>query len=199
MIKKIFVNILFILFTYCSFGQKIISKKKCKMEKININQFQTKDLRINETYKDVLNDSIIEYGVREDHFIQNTYVKNSPYHSKKQYHKSNYQLKSESDYFFNIPIGKLKKFDESGLLLEEIEWNKIEQRTFSIDELINKMNKEFNINLLNAENKNISRSTSPFTYIITIGNPAISSKVRRIIVNGQDGSVISDEEIIYTK
>src|SRR5690554_1232440 len=109
--REVFGSLLLIvIFSYQSFGQKDNENRLEKMEKFNINQFKNTELRLNETYREVTNDSIIEYGVQDKFFFKKTFVKDSPYYSEKAYYKSNQQLRSEAYYFYSIPIGVWKKF-----------------------------------------------------------------------------------------
>lgn len=192
--KILLLAILQILIFNCkTTGQNIHN-----MEKINLKKFQNKELVLNKLYKEEVNDTVIEYGIFGNEIIENISYKENPYNVKKTYYKSNNQLKAESEYFYRVPINVSKKYDENGKLLEEKKWEKVEKRTFSIENLIQKMKDDFNIDLLKNKDVGVSCSGSPLAYVIGI-HPQHTTFFRLIKINAHTGELISDETLEYEK
>ena len=175
------------------FSCKTLSQNNIKMEKIDIKTFKNQELQLNKTYTDKVKDTIIEYGLRDDYFIKNTIVERSSYFTKKTYYRNNLQLKTKANYFYSIPVGISEKYDEKGNLIEKINWDELNKRTFSIEDLIVKMKKEFDIDL--EQSKKIGVGIDASHYIIIV-----NGVTQRIIkINAQTGEVISDETVEYEK
>lgn len=184
------------------FNCKTLDQNNKNMEKIDLKKFKNKNILVNHTYREETDDTIVEYELYaygdRDIISVNTYKKDSPYYTKKTYYRSNNQLMAESSYFYRTPIGISKKYDEKGNLTEEIDWAKLEKRTFSIDDLIKKMKDEFDIDLLNPKNKEVSRGGNPTTYYYSVAVKKSDQApfFRLIEINVQTGELISDK-IIY--
>lgn len=188
--KKILV---LVIIQITLFSCKTMSQINNKMEKINLKEFKSQELQLNKTYIDEVRDTIIEYGVRDDYFIKNIIVKGSPYYTKKTYYRSNFQLKAKASYFYSIPVGISEKYDEKGNLIKKVDWDKIEKRTFSIENLVEKMKKEFNIDLLNSKDLGLAFGSNHYLIII-------NDDMQRVIkINAQTGELISDETSQYEK
>ena len=175
------------------FSCKTLSQNNIKMEKIDIKTFKNQELQLNKTYTDKVKDTIIEYGIRDDHFVKNTMVKGSPYFTKKTYYRSNLQLKAKANYFYSIPVGISEKYDEKGKLIEKINWDVLNKHSFSIEDLIVKMKKEFDIDLLQAEKVGVGLDDGHYMIIIN----GVTQRVVKIDV--QTGELISDETLEYEK
>ncbi|WET48451.1 hypothetical protein PYS58_17960 [Chryseobacterium indologenes] len=70
---------------------------------------------------------------------------NSPYLTSKIFFKNN-NLKSIGRNFYSFPIGIFKEYDESGKLIREV--NNDAPYKFSIDDLINKIKKEYDVDIV---------------------------------------------------
>lgn len=191
------------------FSCKTMNQNNKKMEKINIKEFRIQKFQLNETYKDEVKDTIIEYGVRDDHFIKNTMVKGSPYYTKKTYYRSNLQLKASTSYFYSIPIGISEKYDEKGDLIEKVDWGESKKINFSIEKLIRKMKEEFEIDLLVPKNIGVAfgkmdahdktqldSKNNVLAYMVTI-HLENHQGIRVIKIDAQTGETISDDILQY--
>lgn len=198
--KKILLLTMFISAINCkTINQEHNNIKDRNMEKFNITEFRKKETKMNVSYLEENSDTIIETIELNDIFQRNVSVKESPYHTKKAYYKSNYHLKAESTYFYNIPIGITKKYDEKGNPLEKIDWAEREKRIFSIEQLIEKMKSEFDIDLLDPKDKGVSCSGNPLAYSIGIHPKNSHSSFRLIKIDAKTGELISDEILNYEK
>lgn len=165
------------------------------MEKLNLKEFRNKDLKINEVYKEKKNDSVIEITELEDSFIKNTKVINSPFENNKSYYKTSLSLKAESNYFYMIPIGISKKYDENGNIIEQKNWDELEKRAFSIQQLISKMNNDFNIDLTDQDKCGLRTAYDPrhgYYYDVMIRNSDLPNRYRQIQIKTTTGEMISD-------
>lgn len=172
-----------------------ITNNKKNMEKFNIQKYINKDLKINEIYKEKKNDSVVEITELEDSFTQNTRVINSPFQNRKVYFKTNLSLKTESNYFYMVPIGISKKYDENGNIIEQKNWDELEKRNFSIQQLIDKMSNDFNIDLSDESKCGLRTAYDPrfgYYYEIMIRNYDLQNKYRKIHINTTTGEIISD-------
>lgn len=123
--------------------------KKDTMEYFNINRY--KDLKPNPKYSgqgfyiDNNGDEIRIIGNLTGGPDVEIRKPNSPYKTIKTYHK-NSSLKSINKIFYSFPVGTFKEYDESGKLIREV--NNDTAYKFSIDDLINKIKKEYDVDIV---------------------------------------------------
>lgn len=169
------------------------------MEKFDIREFKNKNIKDDEIYSEIKNDTVTEIGELNDIYLKNTHKLNSSFVNKKTYYKDNYQLKAEVNYFHMFPIGISKKYDLDGKVIETKNWD--EKYSFSVDELIDKMKNDFGFDLINTSNIGVDRYYDDKIYIYRIIIPQIDmlSRVREIKIDGSNGNIISDTIIDLQK
>ena len=181
---------------------RLINTKLENIEKFNIKEFKNYKLKLNEIYKEKRNDSVVEIAEFNDSFIKYIRKVNSPFQNRKTYYKTSLSLKAESNYFYMIPVGISKKNDENGNLIEQKNWDEIERRAFSIQQLINKMDNDFNIDLTDVNRCGLSTEFDPrygYYYVVMIRNFDSHGRPREIHINVKTGEVMSDEFITLKK
>src|SRR5690606_20019193 len=169
-----------------------LTVNKREMEKFNITQFQNKDLVIGETYTDETKDSIIEYGIAKHDYFVRVHIKGTPYSYLKTYDKTSKLIMKEFSFFYKIVL-LYKEYDYEGNTITEIDRLKYANISFTIEALINKMEKEYKIDILNTEGVSVSGSSNPPSFHVIIRDKEDDQKFRRIIIDGQTGQTISDE------
>lgn len=193
--KKVMVSLFLtlLLFNCRVLNRSSNNKNTLNMEKFDINTFEKKETKLNVQYQEERNDSIIKTTEFNDVFQQEIGNKNNPYYTKKVYFKSNYQLKAESSYFYNVLIIS-KQFDEKGKLIKETNWEEFQKRKFSIEQLIEKLIKEFNIDLMDPKGKGVScGGATPIYSIQLFRENSLTS--REIRVDATTGEILSDKEV----
>jgi hypothetical protein len=115
------------------------------------------------------------------------------------YDKSTLNLKREGLIFLKMPIGIHVFYDEKGKVNKQIDFD--EGFTFTIDDLILKMKKNFNIDISQELkgleiSRGINQENSIPSYNIFIRLDNILSKNRHIEVDGRTGEIISDKIVI---
>ncbi len=170
-----------------------------KMEYFDINKY--KDWEIDNDYETTDEDKFFKKGNEriqildfddkvkiEKRSIQNPYV------FFYMYNKNNKGLIIKGQLFYDVDFGVWSYYSESGKLEREENFDK--PYKLSIDDIIQKMKREFDIDLLDvSDRKSVSRtdgnSVTPPSYYISI--PIKESRSNRsIIINANDGSVIRD-------
>lgn len=193
-----------VLLMSCKAQEKnsLINTKLENIEKFNIKEFKNNKLKLNEVYKEIRNDSVIEIAEFNDSFIKYIKKVNSPFQNRKTYYKTSLSLKAESNYFYMIPVGISKKYDENGNLIKQKNWDEIERRAFSIQQLINKMDNDFNIDLTDESKCGLSTVFDPrygYYYDIIIQNHHSQNRYRNIQINTTTGETISDSIVSLIK
>lgn len=153
-------------------------------------------------YEKMINevDSFTKVGVTGEGYYEFKFFKNNPYVEKKYYHE-NLNLKSESDMFFEVPIGKSCVYNQQGVLISEKDHD--QQRNFSIGQLIQKVKLDFKIDLLkDIDGKSVSLTRAPdnrISYEVVLKNYYLEGSHRIISIDANDGSVLRDEKLSYRK
>ncbi|MDR2206350.1 MAG: hypothetical protein LBE36_09395 [Flavobacteriaceae bacterium] len=210
-------------FAFLMFGCKIMAQPH--IETLDMSEFKNQELELNKRYTDEIGDTIIEYGWYKhgsdnyrDIIDKRIYIKGSPYWTAKTYYKTNYQLRSEVTFFYRVNTGISKKYDENGNIVEEqdhengiakkydesgniiaeTDYSKAQKRIFTIEDLIKKMKKEFDIDLLDSSKSGVGVDIggNPFAYSIAI---SLYPFMRLIKINVNTGQLISDETLGYEK
>lgn len=166
------------------------------MEKFDIDYFREK-MKDNpeRSFTEIRNDTIIEMTEYSDLYKKEIRHKNSPFKNAKAYYGNNYQLKAETNYFYYIPIGISYKYNEKGELIEE---RNHDYYSFSVEQLIDKMKKEYGIDLLDKNYKGVLLTNTEggkrHYYIIRIllYPPNVRGGSREIRVDANTGEVFLD-------
>lgn len=149
--KKILI---FTVIQILLFSCKAVSQNSSKPEKFNIESFR--NLSLDERYPQSPND--VFYKNKEESIRVTTSktniqveknVNDSPYKFVEIYSIKDSLLVREGKSFYYFPIGVWKEYDTSGMLIRSINYD--EDFGFSIDSLIEKMNKEFKIGILEKD------------------------------------------------
>nr|WP_294781830.1 hypothetical protein [uncultured Flavobacterium sp.] len=163
------------------------------IKKINKTNIKNKKIQIIE------NDSIIELWDNGSNYLESKKKTNEMICNKFAYNKQNNLLIESATYFHDIPIGILKKYDDKGRLIEQI--NKDKNYTFSIYDLIKKIKSTHQIDLNNDKEQNrvdrdFDKSIKKYIYVITYEkdkNKAFQNgKAKYISIDGQTGKVLSE-------
>ena len=203
--KKLLVGVLILIYSSCkTLSDNNNIKNRKKMEKINVKEFKTKGIESESgsSFKMVKNDTIEEMNELEDIFIKYTYKINSPYKNTKVYYKDNLTLKEEGNSFYMIPVGISKKYDKKGKIVEEKNLDEINGRIFSVEQLIDKMKKKFDINLTDVSKIGASIRYDPrygYNYVILVRNYEKPGFHREFKVDVKNGEVLSDMIVTFRK
>ncbi len=185
----------------CNSGTKNITSNKNNnnMEKFNIEEFRAKKVQINQMYSEVKNDSIIETAEFDDSFVKYAKSLNNPLQNRKVYNKETYSIMAEANYFFKFPVGISKKYNDKGEVIETKNWE--ENYKFSVDNLMNKMESEFKIDLATIKDVGVDRrfESEKYIYFVMIPTHDLVGSMREIKIDGNTGNTISDEIIRLIK
>jgi len=144
--------------------------------------------------KFVEGDSIIELTNRNDIFLETKRkVNDSTYHFFAYDKKTNLMIAS-GQYFYKIPTGVFKRYNENGELIETI--NRDRNFSFSITELIDKIKTTYQIDLnCTTKVKTISRqfdkSNNRYQYMIIYKNNK-NEKLKCLTIDGKTGKILGD-------
>jgi hypothetical protein len=153
---------------------------------------------ISPQYEELINDTFVRLIGDKDIYQKTTKKMNSTFTNFKSYYRSNYQLATETNKFSGFNTGLQKFYDEDGNLIQVRDYD--ENFPFSVEMLIDKFKKEYNIDLLIPNKKQLVLVTrryeanSNWTYEIRIRlYPYPNTVVRIIMIDGSTGELISDE------
>nr|WP_322626506.1 hypothetical protein [uncultured Flavobacterium sp.] len=136
---------------------------------------------------------------QDNSYVQYVSTVGSPVVKVKSYFNST-KLKSEGDMFFEFYTGIYRTFDESGKELSKINFDL--KYPFLIEQLIEKMQLEFKVNLLKPFDSQgvliakVSRETLnevPVYLITTRPTQNDPQMVRIIVIDGKTGKTLSDK------
>lgn len=177
--KYILVLFFSLIALQCKSQNYSLNSKKNTMKKINIESFRK--LSIDEKYPQSPNDVFYRDGedlIRVTTSKTNIQVEkstyDSPYKSVEVYSIKDSLLIREGKSFLYFPVGIWKEYGTSGKLIKSINYD--DNFDFSIDSLIEKMNKEFKINVIEKGrvscyryyNKEIDKSFYEVCYKVTV-------------------------------
>lgn len=154
MIQKLIITILLLNIISCKSQEKIknpITKKENKMEYFDKVKFD--DNKKNGEYRFTLSDNteVRQMGPFDDSTYSEEGKKiNLPYRYAKTFFSKSLSLKSEGITFLGLPIGIDKFYDENGNLVKEV--NHDLPYKFSIDDLREKIKKEFDLDIVKDYN-----------------------------------------------
>ena len=182
----------------CKPSADVVGRKNITMENINL-KYHQKNAVNNESIQ--IKDSIIIKTVmfeEDSSYIQYTSAKNSTLSDVKSYYKST-KLRTAGRKFFDFYIGTGQVYDEDGKMVSEINFEN--GYLFSVNQLVEKMRKDFNLDILDMYKPiKVIRGTfndSPVYFISTVPDPSDRFRVRMIIVDGITGKTISDKFPIH--
>lgn len=196
MIALIVILLIIILFIY-NFKKQPISKIKSKkvIDKLNTEEYQI-ILSGNESVQQNA-DSVTRITDEGDGFKKHIFYNNNPFETIKLYSKETLNIKIEETIFYNFLTGIAKEYDSQGELIKEVNWDA--NYRFSVQQLIEKMMRQFNIDLLSRTGKGVIRGYDHGYFYLVILNLTANSKgqTRQIKIDGDTGKVISDNIFEY--
>jgi hypothetical protein len=202
--EKIWICIIILFITYAcknrnSHDEKIFSNVKTKSIRIfDINKFNS--LNVNKTFSS--GDTIISMSETNQFYFEKRSAPKSNFKHIFKYSKKDLQLVSEGEWFFLTPTGIHKTYDTSGKIVDETNFDK--DYPFTVEQLIEKFEKEFKIELLTSTKHiraerflgNFINNSRP-GYRIIIRNEA-GSEEREINFDGISGEILKDRSYQMT-
>ena len=160
---QIFIRIIFIITTINSFScsaqkQDINITKSNKMKMFDIQKFEGKKDKKGE-FSIVEKDSVtIQKKGENNTFLEIKYQIDKKNHRKRIIYFSDGNLGGESETFLNLKIGKHKGYNEDGDLSFEQDYTRPNFK-FTVEQLAEKMLKDYGIDMYNADNVRLVDST----------------------------------------
>jgi hypothetical protein len=170
-----------------------LNKRQLEMEKFNIVDYNR--LQINGIARYIRSDgsqiTLKDAGAYYTEEIRKE--SNSPFATTYRFFKSSLKLKGSGSLFYKIATGVFKEYNEKGELVSEKDFDA--QYKFTIDSLIDKMKKEFNINLLTPTAglmvyRYVDAVTKSPEYVIQV--PIRDLVFRHIVLDGNSGRTKKD-------
>jgi len=138
----------------------------------------------------------------ENYYLITEQINKSAFTTVKKYSKPSLTLTIEGQRFYDMPVGLWKYYDDEGNLIKTRDFDKEWGGSFSIEMLIDKFKKEYDVDLSVPKNSGMkvlrdSEDNKP-VYVVRIPVNDYPMAPRRVIkVDGKTGRVISDQiEII---
>lgn len=183
----------------CS-DKKTISPKKFSAkssEKFDLKKFN--ENKIDSTYEYSVKDTIIKLSEAKEHFKKEIIAVNHSFKHTFVYDKSTNLLVNEFSYFYGMPVGIWKSYDEKGTLTN---WkNYDEDYDFTVKQLTGLLKKDLQIDLINDTNyQSLTIDRFPYKRLYFFTNYCYSIDIRtieetRIIkIDGKTGEILSDEK-----
>lgn len=169
------------------------NQKVTKMKTLNQDILKIYKKYENEEY--VKNDTVFKLEEYDDIYLTTTKSVNNNFIERTIYDKKTLKLKREGISFINMPVGIHKFYDENGNLINERDFDK--GFNFTVDNLISKLKKDLKIDL-NTEIEGLTIGRGIKNYYIRIPqSPSEYSeyKYREILIDGTNGSIMSDKII----
>lgn len=190
-----FISLLsvFVLIGMVPIAKSDISKEVIYKEHFNVEKFNR--LQKNGVWIQTLPDgtTLQQRKNTPQGFIEEKITKNSPYIYRKAF-DANGNLTGVSTEFYSFPVGVSILYDSQGKVVRED--NHDNDFNFSVENLADKMNKEFGINIMNSNNViNIVRGIESEhikgpIYIIYVHIKDKPSYIRNYLINGRTGSIL---------
>lgn len=180
--------------------QKILQKCNA-MEKIDINNTKIKSLKKNENFIEKHGDTVTSFFLTNDDYQVTEYSKKSPYKAKKAFFL-NGSIKIENYYFYNVPIGISKIYDDKGNIVKVVDHDNNPKRSFTIDQLHEKIQSELGINL---KEPNLAKDESYSVDFHLSDTPSYTVSVRKgnsyrtIEINAMNGDTLWERTGIFEK
>lgn len=200
MMRYKLVFVLFLaMFLSCSQAKKLNYSGKGKIEKFELARFEK--LKSKGKTEEILSDgTIISYIETTDLYQEKIKKDDSPFSKIKQYDKMKLYLKSEMNFFYDMPIGVHNEFDSDGIIVKSTDYDKI--FTFTLEDLAVKVKELLGIDIYKDKNFGIGRQTENLSqpyYTIDIKSGGGRSNTRIIRIDGKTGEVIYDGVSVYRK
>lgn len=165
-------------------------KKKAKLKKIIRD---AKFVYIGEC-EFIENDSIYKWEEQEKVFYEEVKNINGKFKRVSNYNKETLLISSGATFFYRIPIGITRLYNQKGQLIKEI--NNDENYPFSIFELIIKLRATHNINLdggqqVGGVDRYFEKSFNRYIYSINYKN-AIDNQLKYIVVDAKNGKILKE-------
>jgi hypothetical protein len=190
---EILLIICFIGLTGCINLRHSQSNKKQKtIERFDLLKFN-KSQKNNVLIYSLKDGTVVKQTDSGEIYLEERKKLNSPFTIKFVYYKSSLLLKGGGTFFYNNPMGTFKEYDDNGKLIREINYDS--KYAFSIQNLIEKVNHDYNIDLnTSATNISINRYVDDVMslpeYALKI--PINENSFRYVLLNGNTGGVIKD-------
>ncbi|TPG45312.1 hypothetical protein [Flavobacterium pectinovorum] len=195
--KSIYIIIIMFCLLSCK-DKKIIFPEKFNaksLEKFDLKTFN--DNKKDSTYEYFVKDTIVKLYEEKEHYKKELITGNHSFKNVFIYSKTTNSLVNEFCYFYGMPIGIWKSYDEKGTLLNWKNYN--EGFDFTIKDLIAMLKKELQIDLINDNNYKsliIDRSSYKRLFFITSYCYSIQiatmAETRTIKIDGKTGEILSD-------
>ncbi|MFB9079047.1 hypothetical protein ACFFLS_09885 [Flavobacterium procerum] len=193
-----------ILLMFCFIGcdnQKTINPEeisKKTSEKFDLALFNSN--KKGNLYEYLLGDTIVRLYAEDNFYKKELSFDNYAFKSVLVYSKTTNMLVSDFFYFYGMPIGIWKTYDENGNLVNEK--NNDEGFDFAVKDLIGMFKKELQIDLINDDNYKslvVNRFSDTTFYVLKnchyLIEIATVEGIRTIKVDGNDGAVLNDETV----
>ncbi|MES2573601.1 MAG: hypothetical protein V4572_01540 [Bacteroidota bacterium] len=190
--KIISLIIVFLLCISCNNNTTDIEKLNTKTtEEFDLKRFH--DNKTNNVYEYVVNDTIVKLYEEKECYKKEVSIYNGSFKYTFVYNKTTNSLVNESGYFYGLPIGVWRNYDENGNLIKSENYD--EGFDFTVKDLIVMLKKELQIDLINNEYQSlfVNRDLEKRFYFIDSYYYLIQIDYRTIKVDGKTGVIISDE------
>lgn len=171
----------------------VSQKKKPEMEKFDIVSFNKYKINNMANYTASDGNRILSEDIDSYYFEQIKSNINDPFSFKYRFFKSSLALMSSCQFFYNIPTGEYLEYDQHGKLIIKKDYDS--PYLFSINDLIQKMAKEFNTDLMTPiKGIDVARYVDDNSKLpeYSIRIPINESSFRYIVLDGNSGNVKKD-------
>ena len=198
---KIVIWVLLCIFCSCKtkeFKKNNLTNKSKTMKIFDSKKYR--NLKIDSTISPSENDTVylnqnkkIRITHSNDKIQEVERVNGSPYELTNIYFH-NKKLSLTVNKFYNIPTGISQKYNEQGALIEEKDWD--ENFKFYLNDLIKKMNTEFNIDILNIKKTLIvnryliNQDKKRPVYEISTRTEIGSEQIQSFLIDGNSGKLL---------
>lgn len=165
------------------------------MEKLNNKSFD--EVQVNgEANFTLSNGDIVRQFEDKNSYIESITKKETPFETVNVFDKSTGALKATGENFYRFPIGILKEYDQSGVLIKETNFD--EPFKFTIEALAQKIDQELHLDIMKeTPDVTVYRATNPAPayqvfYPVIEGNPRW---LNVLIYDGVTGSLIKRDTI----
>lgn len=160
---------------------------------LDVSKYENNIPEINKALKSFKKDTVYELYDNGSNFKEITILKDQIIKKAKYYDKQKLRLISETNLFFNCPVGIYKFYNEKGKLIKQI--NSDKNYPFSIYDLTDKLRTDYKIDVLTDKAIiSITRSESidgNYKYFVLYYLNHL--KYRSIIIDGTTGKVLEDK------
>lgn len=197
--NKAILIIVFALLVGCNGEKKnnntTIRNKENGMKKFDIEEFiqKTQGQGDNKQCEFSKNDSVFKLMETPESFYEESQKNNEKFRSVASYDKQDLHIVSSTQYFYKIPIGKTKFYNEEGQVVSEK--NNDEHYPFSVNALINKVKLSHGIDLntsskVRGVKRKFDGTFGKYVYIVNYQNG--DEPIKYIVVDAQDGEILQE-------